>query len=310
VDQIEYEKLFKDIIRIKHKMVIDFEKIETRLNHLREGSALTYEDLEIIGDDSCWPFSNYWMWPPRERIEQGLAQTPGWFVDLPIKEEEIIKGLDAIFKNIALVSIILRFVHPIHYAIYSRPPLKILRIERGINDVTEYSNYLQVMRALRKSFGVSRTADVDTIVWATAFAKGEYLTRLKKILAEKLPESLTLGEVISLLDQNPLKVAGLYLKRGEHETAGFWTAIAFEKILNSECYKCQNWNFVRKENEIQHKVEFLSKTAKYRSKFSFLENLRRLRNKAIHSTDKFTKDDARTFFEGTMRFENLARYSN
>ena len=310
MDQIEYEKHFKEIIRIKHKMDIDFAKIETQLNHLREGAALTYEDLEIIGDDSCWPFSMYWMWPPREKIEKGLAQTSGWLVNLPMKEEEIIKGLDAIFKNIALVSIILRFVHPTHYAIYSRPPLKILRIERGINDVTEYSNYLQVMRTLRRSFGVTRTADVDTIVWATAFAKGEYLTRLKYILAEKLPENLTPREVIGHLDLNPLKVAGLHLKRDEHETAGFWTAIAFEKVLNLECYKCPNWDFVKKENGIQHKVEFLSKTARYRSKFSFLDNLRKLRNKAIHSTDRFTRDDARRFFEGTMRFENLAKYSN
>lgn len=307
MDKTKYKKLFEEIIRIKHKRDIDFEKIEDQLNHLREGAALTYEALEIMGDDSCWPFSKYWMWPAKDQIEKGLAQTSGWFAVLPTKEKEIIKKLVAIFKNIALVSIILRFVHPNHYAIYSRPPLKILRIERGINDVTEYLNYLQVMRALRISFGVVRTADVDTIVWATAFAKGEYLAKLKQILAENLPENLTLGEVINYWNRKPLRVAELYLNRDDHETAGFWTARAFEQILNLECDKCLRGSFVGKENEIKRKVELLSKTAKYRSEFSFLDKLRRSRNKAIHASNTLTKDDIRKFFEATRRFENFAK---
>jgi hypothetical protein len=310
MNQSQYERLFKDIIKIKHRMNIDFEKIETRLIHLKEGSALAYEDLEIIGDDSCWPFSEYWMWPTREQIENQLPQTLGWFKNLPIKEEEIIKGLDVILKNIALVSIMLRFVHPAYYAIYSRPPLKILRVERGINDIAEYINYLQVMRTLKRSFGVTRTADVDVIVWATAFAKGEYLSRLKRVLAERLPEILTPGEIIQHLDHNPLKVADLYLKKNDHETAGFWTSIAFEKLLNLECYSCPNWNLSDKANEIKYKVKFLSQTPKYKGMALFLDNLRKLRNAAVHSTEKFTKDDARRFFEGTVRFQSLAKYSN
>jgi len=140
MDARKYEKLFKQVIKKKHGMEIDFETIESCVKHLREGEALSYCDLEIIADDSCWPFSKYWMWPSKEQIEDKLKNTAGWFTKLPNGEEKIIGNLCEIFRNIALVSIILRFACPKHYVIYSRQPLKILRIERGAYDVEEYLN--------------------------------------------------------------------------------------------------------------------------------------------------------------------------
>ena len=69
-----------------------------------------------------------------------------------------------IFKHISRMSILLRFVWPEHYAIYSRASLQLLQIERGHNDEQEYANYIAEMRTLRHSFAVDRTADVDMIV--------------------------------------------------------------------------------------------------------------------------------------------------
>ena len=48
MDKSKYETLFNQIIKKKHGMEIDFEKIEAKLGHLREGDALIYSDLEII----------------------------------------------------------------------------------------------------------------------------------------------------------------------------------------------------------------------------------------------------------------------
>jgi HEPN domain-containing protein len=297
MNQSKYEKLFKEIIRSKHGMEIDFEKIESKLAHLSEGMPLTYSDLEIIGDDSCWPFSKYWMWPSNDQIEKYLPKTKGWFKNLPIREEETISNLTGIFKNIALVSIILRFVHPLHYAIYSRPPLKMLRVERGINDTAEYMNYLQVMRTLRKSFGVSKTADVDIIVWATAYAKGEHLRTLKKLLADRLPENLGPGEIITYLSSDPLKIAELYLKINDYETAGYWAAIALEKFLREQCFILFGYIPTGGEGEIITIINYLCKTETYINKGAILHRLRNLRNRAVHISKKFTKDDAKYFIE-------------
>ena len=84
-------------------MEIDFDTIENKLQHLRNGDALTYKDLQTIADDNCWPFNKYWMWPSKKRIKKSLKNSAGRFTDLPYNEEEIIKNLDEIFKNIALV---------------------------------------------------------------------------------------------------------------------------------------------------------------------------------------------------------------
>ena len=162
MDSIIFGDLFREIIRKKHGMETNFEKIESKLDHLRRENSLSYSDLEIIADESCWPFNQYWMWPSKEQIEEKLKETSGWFKNLPNDEEKVIGGLDGIFKNIALISIILRFVHPNLYAVYSRPPLRILRIERGFNDVEEYLNYVYLLRLLKHSFGVTKTADVGS----------------------------------------------------------------------------------------------------------------------------------------------------
>ena len=174
MDSSKYQLMFREIIRRKHGVDIDFETIEKSLGHLRKGDPLNYNDLEIIAYEKYWPFKKYWMWPAKEQIEGQLAETKGIFIGPACEEKndkKIIKKLSSIFRNIALVSIVLRFVWPEHYAIYSRPPLKILRVERGDNDLEEYMNYIREMRLLRKSFGVHRAADIDTIIWVISQRK-------------------------------------------------------------------------------------------------------------------------------------------
>jgi len=306
MDKNEYKELFKKLIRKKHGMEIYFEKIEAKLDHLRKGNFLAYSDLEIIGDDSCWPFSKHWMWPSKEQVEEKLKKTSGWFVNLPENEEKIIGDLDGIFKNIALVSIILRFVHPNLYAIYSRPSLKILRIERGFNDVEEYLNYVYLMRILKHSFRVTRTADIDIIVWAIAYEKGSYIRQLKELLAEQLPENLTPEDLITFLHGNPLKIAEVYYRKKVIKIAGFWVAEAFEKFLRKECISLLGFIPARKNGEILTLVDLLCKTKKFKYECDKLHKLRKLRNKAVHPLEEFTKDNAKYFLKTLEYLKQLS----
>ncbi|MFX0135978.1 MAG: hypothetical protein ACFFDN_20210, partial [Candidatus Hodarchaeota archaeon] len=217
--------------------------------------------------------------------------------NLPENEEEIIGNLCAFFKNIALVSIILRFVWPKHYVIYSRPPLKILRIERGTNDLEEYLNYVQEMRLLRQTFGADKTADVDMIVWTIAQEKGEYLREFKELLAEYLPENLTPGELITYLSNDPIKIADTYFKKSDYETSGFWAARSFEKLLREECLSIFGFPPPRENGEIITNIKYLCKTKKYQFEEGTLHKLRKLRNKAVHKSRFFTKEDAKYFLD-------------
>lgn len=306
MNKIKYEDLFRELIRKKHGMEINFENIESQLDHLRRGDSLSYSDLEIIADGSCWPFNKYWMWPSKEQIEEKLKETSGWFKNLPNDEEKVIGGLDGIFKNIALVSIILRFVHPNLYAVYSRPPLRILRIERGFNDVEEYLNYVYLLRLLKHSFGVTKTADVDMIVWAIAYERGKYLRKLKKSLAEQLLENLLPEELIIFLSNNPLKIAEVYYRKKDIKTAGLWAAVAFEQFILKEYFTLFGFIPERKNGEILTFVNLLCKTKKFKYECDKLHSLRKLRNNAIHESREFTEDNAKYFLETLKYLKELS----
>lgn len=292
MEQTKYKNLFHKIIVQKHGMEINFESIEEKLKPLRNGAPLTYSHLEIIANPSYWPFNKYWMWPSKNKIKAQFKNTHGWFTNLPDKEEQIISNFDAIFKNIALVSILLRFVYPEHYAIYSRPPLKILQVERGANDTEEYLFYINEMRILKQSFKVSTTAEVDMIVWAIAQEKGEYLREFLEILAKCLPENLTPSQIIKYLSHNPLKIAEIYYRHGDYKTAGMWAGRAFEKFIYDECKKFRvfihGWG-----EELFSIINRLCEINIYAKKRKTLHHLRLYRNRAMHVDHPFTKDNAR-----------------
>jgi hypothetical protein len=302
MDSEKYKKSFYEIIKSRFNREVDFASIEKGLEHVRNGDALTYADLELIGDERYWPFKQYWMWPAKEQIQDKLKETKEKFID-PVRNEErereLIRCLSAIFRNLSLVSIVMRFVWPEYYAIYSRPNLKIIRIERGEDDVEEYMNYIQVMRLLKGSFGVERVADVDIIVWAIAKEKKEHDGFLK-LLAEQLPENLTPGELFNSLADDPLGIANVYIRKEDYKTSGFWASQAFEIYLRDEYRRLIGYPRRRdpEKGELQDIIDQLSSTPEYHGWGDYLHSLRWRRNKAIHPDYEFTKVDVEALIDG------------
>ena len=247
------------------------------------------------------------MWPAKEQIQDKLEETKEKFID-PVRNEErereLIRCLLAIFRNLSLVSIVMRFVWPEYYAIYSRPNLKVLRVERGANNEEEYMNYIRVLRLLKRSFGVEMVADVDIIVWAIA-KREETHAEFFRILAEQLPENLTPGELILSLHDNPLKVAQVYLRKGDYKTSSFWASQAFEIYLKDEYRRLIGYPIRRdpKKGELEDIIDQLSKTPEYDGWRDYLPSLRWRRNKAIHPDDEFTKVDGEALIDGAGKLK-------
>ena len=119
------------------------------------------------------------------------------------KEENLIGELLHAFKAIELVSIILRFIRPEKYAIFSTPTEMLLEIRRG-SPVETYVNYLTDLRLIQKRYGFERVADVDMALWVlhekcygthkdpeveSAFSGDTFLLRLiAKNLASRLKD--------------------------------------------------------------------------------------------------------------------------
>jgi hypothetical protein len=157
---------FPEICRKKYGVPFDLAAIEKKVKQLRRKVQLTYQDLSYFESQEHWWFKRFWIFPPESRIESKLKEATFDFWNLsPENEAEVIRQLLYIFKSIELVSIILRFVRPDNYAIFSSPTRHLLEIRPGRDPVETYLNYLRDLRLICEHYRFSRLADVDMALW-------------------------------------------------------------------------------------------------------------------------------------------------
>jgi len=191
MEKSNFRSLFRKALIEKFGASASLEPLEQKVSHLRTGVPIKYEDLETIADESLWPFKKFWKWPAKEQINEGLNKTGALLIkiaeDVSQNEKESISSLNHIFSNISLVSILLRFVFPEYYGIYSPPVLHVVGVERGKNEVEDYLNYLQILRnilgiyEIRERYDVERVADVDMLLFAVAELGGDELDEFNNL---------------------------------------------------------------------------------------------------------------------------------
>jgi hypothetical protein len=157
---------FPEICRWKYGIEFNLAAVERKVRHLRRRTPLRYADLKYFESAEHWWFQRFWVFPPRNHIEPALKKETFNFWNLTQKNEaDTIRRLLYIFKSIELVSIILRFIRPEHYGIYSSPVQHMLEIRRGRDLVETYLNYLNNLREIRKHYDFTRVADADMALW-------------------------------------------------------------------------------------------------------------------------------------------------
>jgi hypothetical protein len=157
---------FPDICQLKYGVVFDLASVEEKVKHLRRRTPLSYADLEHFKSPEYWFFDRFWVFPPKDAIEPALKKETFDFWNLPGSNEDgTVRKLLYIFKSIELASIILRFIRPEHYSIYSSPIRHMLDIGHGRDLVETYLIYLGNLRKIQKQFGRGRIADVDMALW-------------------------------------------------------------------------------------------------------------------------------------------------
>ncbi len=157
---------FAAVCRMKYGADLDLASVEEKVSGLRRSTPLRYSDLEYFESPEHWWFKRFWVFPPREKIEPALTQATFDFWNLPESNEpETVRRLLHIFKSIELTSIILRFIRPEHYAIYSSPIQHMLDIRHGRDLVETYLAYLGNLREIRRHAGFARVADADMALW-------------------------------------------------------------------------------------------------------------------------------------------------
>jgi hypothetical protein len=157
---------FPNICRLKYGVVFELASVEEKVKHLRRRAPLPYADLDHFKSSEHWWFQRFWVFPPKEAIEPVLNKEIFDFWNLPDSgEDETVRKLLYIFKSIELASIILRFIRPEHYSIFSSPIQHMLDIRHGRDLVETYLIYLGNLRKIREHYGLDRIADVDMALW-------------------------------------------------------------------------------------------------------------------------------------------------
>ena len=144
----------------------DVGAIEKEMEGVRSSGQLKYEDLERIVNPDVWDADDFGYWPSRVELERSLESRSWDFWNQPRNEDELIAGLLEVFRQIELVSVILRFIVPKHFGIMSPPVESLLGIGPSPNHIGKYRRYLESLREVRDSGrGLASAAEADMALW-------------------------------------------------------------------------------------------------------------------------------------------------
>ena len=106
--------------------------------------------------------------------------------------------------------------------------------------------------------------------------------------------------MIECHSSTPIKIAEVFIKKRDYQTAGMWTAKAFEKFLNDACIRLIGFVPTAEKDRIYTLTKYICEKPKYKHYKNIFKNLRELRVKAIHFGEIFTERDANKFIKATQ----------
>lgn len=169
-EEFDLKKCFAcadDTFENKFGRVPDFNSIESLCSSIKNTEkALSYKILEGLTDKRHWNFKDYWIIPDQSDLEKDLKKTRGIFLNLPKNEKNTIEVLYKIFKNIEVVSIVMRFIDSENYGIISPPVRYALKLFPKKNYVEEYLDYLSSLRNFAEEYKFDKVADADIALWS------------------------------------------------------------------------------------------------------------------------------------------------
>jgi hypothetical protein len=167
-DLSSYLDKFAVVCEGKFGRSYDLGEMEKRLSVHRDGKHLfTAKDVARIFDADATPFAKYWPHPQTKVLEEALASQRLKLAPLPAKPVELIERLLKIFHNLGTVSLILQFVYPERFAIFSTPVIHLLQVTRP-ELVDMYLAYCNELRIWADHFRMPSVAATSTALWTYA----------------------------------------------------------------------------------------------------------------------------------------------
>lgn len=163
-DPKHYLGLFRQVCASKFGMTYDFSRLEKRFEHIRTGKRwLVTKDVLEIFDSKNTLLARYWPIPAEKEVDRGLKGRL-FLAPLPADPREVVIGLLAVFHNIGSVSIVLRFVHPLRFGIFSSPVVNLLQVHRP-TAIDAYLAFCDELMEWQRHFGMHSVAEMEMALW-------------------------------------------------------------------------------------------------------------------------------------------------
>ena len=242
------------------------------------------------------------------QIEIELKKTTWHLQWKTLAEEEFIGHLHGMFRQIEPVSMVLRFIDPTRYGIFSSPVATILGVTHRRRATRTYQVYLESLREVRHERGFDRTADVEMALWAlhVGVLDRRLSVEQRRGLKESYERDVPLRQIATrnlttqLLSENPKLRVAEYLLGTDVALAGQIAGIELEQVVGKRLRSAGS----ARQDETLYDLINRFEPSDIRSD---LHRARETRNNAIHQRDKVTKEDVEFLIEMAREVEIRAR---
>lgn len=160
-----YLEQFPAVCQSKFGRRYHLEALEKSLAVVRDAKRpLTARDVAKIFNPEASPFAKYWPRPHTKVLEEALKKNRLKLGPLPSHPEDLLRRMLAVFQNMGTVSLILQFVYPERFAIFSTPIIHLVHVTRpGLLEL--YIAYCDELRVWTDHFRMPSVAATSTALW-------------------------------------------------------------------------------------------------------------------------------------------------
>lgn len=308
-----YRDQFPRVCQEKFGRSYDFAGLEKRLEPLRSGQRwLVARDVLTIFDPQRTPLVRYWPIPPEKELDQALKQR--LYLGPPEKQKDpqpLLAQLLGVFHNIGVVSIVLRFVHPQRFAIFSAPVANLLLVH-GATAVEAYLAFCEELRAWQQHFGLASVAETELALWTydqivrhsgdTEKAAQARSTFERDLWVQRRRAAQVLRPF--LRNYGPLELARILLEE-DANLAGKIAAEEYERLLFAAARKYYRRTLGPKKGAVLGLLEELARDGRISAEQrAELQRIWEIRNKAVHAGSHPTTEEVEVMID---RIESICK---
>ena len=233
-----YLDRFPEVCKQKFGRTYSFRALEKKFEPLCTGNRwLAAKDVQNIFDPTATPFARYWSKPNEKELDQTLKKARLVLGPAPSDARDLVRRALEVLNGIGIVSLVLRFVHPARFGVFSTPIMNLLQVHRP-RTIDLYLAYCEELRAWKEHFRLESVADTETALWTyhslvtDETRAGERLSALGEFDADIWIQRRRVAQVLRpfLRNYGPLELARILVEE-EPKLAGKIAGEEYERLL-------------------------------------------------------------------------------